>query len=54
MVTGKEQQPPKLKTVARILTPNPPDAFGVEVPEPDFEKLLMVIDGIKKASMEVE
>jgi len=54
LVTGKEQQPPKLKTVARILTPNPPDSFGVEVPEPDFGKLMMVIEGIKKASMEVE
>jgi len=50
--TGKELQPPKLKTVARILTPNPPDALGVEILEPDFTKLNQVVDGIKKMNME--
>jgi hypothetical protein len=42
----------KLKTMARILTPNPPDAYGFELPEPDYIKLIQVVDGIKKASME--
>lgn len=51
---GKELNPAKLKTVARILTPNPPDAFGIEIPEPDYLKLMQMIDGIKAASMEVE
>jgi hypothetical protein len=50
--TGKELQPPKLKTVARILTPNPPDALGVEILEPDYLRIMQVVDGIKKMNME--
>ena len=50
--TGKDLTPVKLKTVARILTPNPPDALGVEILEPTFERLNQVVDGIKKLSME--
>jgi len=49
---GKELNPAKLKTIARILTPNPPTAFGVEIPEPNYERLMQVIDGIKRASLE--
>lgn len=50
-VTGAEQNPPRLITVARILTPNPPGAFGLEIPEPTFLRLTRMIDGIKAASM---
>ena len=49
--TGAEQNPAKLTTFARILTPNPPMAFGIEFPEPNYGKLIQIIDGIKKASM---
>ncbi len=52
--TGKELQPPILKAVARILTPNPPPAFGIEIPEPNYMRLMEVIEGIKAASMEME
>lgn len=52
--SGREQQPANLKTVARILTPNPPPVFGLEIPEPTYERLIQLIDGIKAASMEVE
>ena len=51
-ITGKDLQPVKLKTVARILTPNPPDALGVEILEPDYLKIMQVVDGIKKMNME--
>jgi hypothetical protein len=50
--TGKELQPPKLKTVARILTPNPPNAFGEEILEADYIKLIQRIEIFKAASME--
>lgn len=54
LITGKELQPPKLVTFARILTPNPPASFGIEMPEPSYERLMQTIDGIKKISMEME
>jgi len=52
--TGKDLNPLRLKTVARILTPNPPTAFGIEIMEPDYKRLMLIIDGIKKACMENE
>lgn len=46
---------PKLVTFATILTPHPRDAFGLEIPDPTYERLVQLVDGIKKASMmEVE
>ncbi|KKK54546.1 hypothetical protein LCGC14_3083640, partial [marine sediment metagenome] len=38
-------------TFAKILTPNPPDAFGIELPEPNYMRLIQLIDGIKKSSV---
>lgn len=49
--TGAELNPAKLTTFARILTPNPPPAFGIEFPEPDYGRLIQIIDGIKRTSM---
>jgi len=49
--TGAELNPAKLTTFAKILTPNPPPAFGVEFPEPSYTRLIQIIDGIKRASM---
>jgi len=48
---GVEQSPPNLISVVRILTPNPPGAFGIEIPEPTYMRLTKMIDGIKAASM---
>jgi len=50
-MTGAELNPVKLTTFAKILTPNPPPAFGVEIPEPTYGRLIQVIDGIKSGSM---
>ena len=49
--TGTEQKPPSLTTFARILTPNPPAAFGIEIPEPTYMRLIKMIDGIKSLSI---
>lgn len=49
--TGAELNPPKLTTFARILTPNPPPAFGLEIPEPTYGRLIKLIDGIKASCM---
>ncbi len=49
--TGAELSPPRLVTYAKILTPNPPPAFGLEIPEPTYMRLIKIIDGIKMASM---
>lgn len=54
LVTGKELQPPILKTFARFLKPNPPSIYGIELPEPNYVRLIQMVDGIKKACMEVE
>ena len=51
LITGNEQQPARLITFARILTPNPPPAFGIELPEPSYKRLMQLIDGIKAASV---
>ncbi len=51
LVTRAELEPAKLTTFARILTPNPPASFGIEFPEPDYNKLMLMINGIKQASM---
>ena len=53
-MTGKEQMPPILKTVARFTTPNPPMAMGVEIPDPTYQKVVDTIEMIRKASMVVE
>ncbi len=49
------QQPitnvPRLTPYARILTPNPPAAFGLELPEPTYLRLIKIIDGIKSLSV---
>ena len=50
-VTGKGLNPVKLKTFARILTPNPQSAFGVEIPEPTYEALLRTIEALKQAEI---
>lgn len=42
---------PRLATFAKILTPNPPPAFGIEFPEPTYGRLIQLIDGIKRTSM---
>jgi hypothetical protein len=47
--TGKEQSPPNLITIARILTPNPRTVFGMEVPEPDYQRLMSAVNGAKAA-----
>ena len=53
LVTNKPIGPrPQLKTVGRILTPHPRDAYLVEIPDITYERLKMVLDGIMKASME--
>ena len=54
LVTGKELQPPILKTVARFLKPNPPAIYGLELPNPNYERMMQFVDGIKKMNMEVE
>ncbi len=54
LVTGKELQPPILKTFARFLKPNPPALYGLELPSPNFERMIQFVDGIKKANMEME
>ena len=41
----------KLGTVAKILTPNPPLAMGIEIENPTYGKLITVIDGVKRMSM---
>lgn len=38
---------PKLRPWARILTPNPLEAYGIEIPEPSYDNLMMVLDGIR-------
>ncbi len=51
-VTNRPVGPkPQLLTVARILTPHPRDAYMLEVPDVTYERLMQVVDGIKKASM---
>lgn len=50
-ITGKELQPPKLTTFAKFLKPNPPPIYGIELPEPNYERLIQFVDGIKKACM---
>ena len=51
LVTNKPIGPrPQLKTVGRILTPHPRDAYMMEVPDITYERLKMVLDGIMKAS----
>lgn len=49
--TGAELNPVKLTTFAKILTPNPPPAFGIEFPNPSYGRLIQIIDGIKATSM---
>jgi len=51
VVNGKECNPVKLKTMARVLTPNPPAAFGLEIPEPTYERLIQIIEAVKMAEM---
>lgn len=51
-LTGKELNPIQLKTMAKVLTPNPPSAFGLEILEPNYERLIQIIDGIKRMEME--
>lgn len=50
-VTGAPVEPAKLITMAKILTPNPPPAFGIELPAPTYVKFMKIIDGVKKMSM---
>ena len=40
---------PQLKTVGRILTPHPREAYMVEIPDITYEQLMLVINGIMKA-----
>ena len=54
LVTGKERQPPVLKTFAKFLKPHPPAIYGMELPAPNYERVIQLVDGIKRASMEVE
>ena len=49
--TGAELNPINLVTYARILTPNPPPALGLEIPEPTYGRLIKMIDGIKATCM---
>ena len=54
-ITGRELLPEKLTTFARFLKPNPPPVYGMELPEPNYERLMQFIDGIKRMSlMEME
>lgn len=48
---GKELQPVRLVTYAKFLKPNPPMIYGVEVVSPTYERLVQVIESIRKASM---
>ena len=48
---GRELLPPILKTVAEIKTPNPPMAFGLELMEPSYIRLMELIDGIKRMEL---
>ena len=50
-VTGAELNPVKLTTFAKILTPNPPSAFGLELPEPTYVRLIQMIDGLRSLSV---
>ena len=50
-ITGKELQPPNLVTFARFLKPNPPPIYKLELPNPNYEKIVQFVDGIKRMSM---
>uniref|UniRef100_A0A6M3J6H5 Uncharacterized protein n=1 Tax=viral metagenome TaxID=1070528 RepID=A0A6M3J6H5_9ZZZZ len=54
LVTGKELLPISLVTVAKFLKPNPPMIYGMELPQPNFERVIQMVDGVKKMCMEVE
>lgn len=49
--TGKPFTKAKLVQGARFLKPNPPSIFGVEVMEPNFEKLVQAVDRVKQESL---
>uniref|UniRef100_A0A6H1ZRB4 Uncharacterized protein n=1 Tax=viral metagenome TaxID=1070528 RepID=A0A6H1ZRB4_9ZZZZ len=50
--TGKPFAKPRLVNFARFIKPNPPSIFGMEVPEPNYERLVQTVEMVKKASME--
>jgi len=49
---GKESKPVRLATVAQFQKPNPPAIYGVELMAPSYERIMQVVDGVKKMSME--
>ncbi len=48
---GKELQPVQLVTVARFLKPNPPSIYGMELPNPDYVKMVQMVDRIKNVAL---
>lgn len=52
--TGMGILPAKLVTIAQFLKPNPPAIYGVEVIQPNYEKLMREVEAVKLACMERE